>query len=87
MNKDQIDYLSEQIVKITNRIEKLLDDKKVLLSGYNTEIKDSRKRIKIYAKAVEQKSFDPLTEIMEQYELEQFNSMGNDDGSRHKDHR
>ena len=86
MNKDQSDYLSNHIVKITNRIEKLLDDKKELTAGYNREIKESRKKIKAYAKAVETMDVDPLLDVMGQYELEQFQLIGAH-GSRHEDHR
>lgn len=76
MNKYQIDYLSKKIVQITNHIEKLLDDKRDLVKGYNTELKESKKRLRIYAKAVEAESIEPLEEIMGEFELAEFEKIG-----------
>ena len=76
MNKDQIDYLSKKIVQITNHIEQQLEDKSVLLKGYNTEIKESKKRLKVYAKAVGAESVDTLNDIMGEFELAEFEKIG-----------
>jgi hypothetical protein len=76
MNQDQIEYLSKKIVQITNHIEQQLEDKAILVKGYNTEIKDSKKRLRIYAKAVGAESIDPLKEIMGEFELNEFEKIG-----------
>lgn len=76
MNKDQIDYLSKKIAQITTHIEKQLDDKRALVKSYNTEIKDSQKRLNIYAKAVVTESDEPLQEIMGEFELAEFAKIG-----------
>lgn len=76
MNKDQIDYLSKKIAQITTHIEKQLDDKRALLKSYNNEIKDSQKRLNVYAKAVVAESIEPLEEIMGEFELAEFEKIG-----------
>ncbi len=76
MNKNQVDYLSKQIVKITNHIEKQLEDRATLLKGYNSEIKESKKRLKVYAKAVGNESLEPLEEIMGEFELAELEKIG-----------
>jgi ribosomal protein S15P/S13E len=76
VNSDQIEYLSKKIVQIANHIEQQLEDKATLVRGYNTEIKDSKKRLKIYAKAVGAESIEPLKEIMGEFELNEFEKIG-----------
>ena len=80
MNKNQVDYLSKQIVKITNHIEKQLDDRSALLKSYNAEIKESKKRLKVYAKAVGAESIEPLEEIMGEFELAELEKIGQTNG-------
>jgi ribosomal protein S15P/S13E len=64
MNQKQIEFLSKKIVQITNHIEKQTEEKKELVAGYNREIKDSKKRVKCYAKAVAAEAFEHLEEVM-----------------------
>ena len=80
MNKNQVDYLSKQIVKITHHIEKQLEDRATLLKGYNSEIKESKKRLKVYAKAVGAESIEPLEEIMGEFELAELEKIGQANG-------
>ena len=76
MNKEQIDYLSKKIVQITNHIEKQLGDKNAIVKSYNTEIKDSKKRLHIYARAVAAESTEVLEEVMGEFELAEFSKIG-----------
>ena len=80
MNKNQVDYLSKKIVQITNHIEKQLEDKSALVKSYNTEIKESKKRLKVYAKAVGAESLEPLEEIMGEFELAELEKIGLEHG-------
>ncbi len=80
MNKNQVDYLSKKIVQITNHIEKQLEDRAALLRSYNTEIKESKKRLKVYAKAVGAESIEPLEEIMGEFELAELEKIGYENG-------
>jgi ribosomal protein S15P/S13E len=80
MNKSQIEYLSKKIVQMTNHIEKQLEDRSALLKSYNTEIKESKKRIKVYAKAVGAESIATLDEIMGEFELAELEKIGREHG-------
>lgn len=75
MNQKQIDFLSKKIVQITNHIHKLTDEKTDLVAGYNREIKDSKKRVKVYAQAVQADSNEKLGEVMGEFELAEFEKM------------
>jgi hypothetical protein len=76
MNKDQNEYLSKKIVQITNHIQRQVEDRKVMVAGFDSEIKASRKRVIAMAKAVEVDSVDPLNEIMGEFELAEFEKIG-----------
>lgn len=80
MNKDQIEYLSKKIVQITNHIQRQIDDKNVMVKGYNTEIKESKKRVNAMAKAVEVGTSEPLEIIFEEFELAEFDKIGTKNG-------
>ncbi len=51
-----------------------------MVKSYNTEIKESKKRLKVYAKAVGAESLEPLEEIMGEFELAELEKIGNDNG-------
>jgi uncharacterized protein YlxW (UPF0749 family) len=76
MNQKQIEFLSKKIVQITNSIARQLDDKAALVKSYNTEIKESRKRLNAYARAVESDSLEPLNQIMGEFEIAEFEKIG-----------
>jgi hypothetical protein len=76
MNQKQIEYLSAKIVQISTHIEKIMDDKKVLNAGYNREIKDSKKRVKVYCNAISTDDINKLGEVMGEFELADIEKMG-----------
>ena len=76
MNQKQIEYLSAKIVQISTHIEKIMDDKKVLNAGYNREIKDSKKRVKVYCTAISTDDINKLGEVMGEFELADIEKMG-----------
>ena len=80
MNKTQKDYLYAKIVQITNNIEKQIEDRSALLKSYNIEIKESKKRIKVYAKAVGAENLKLLDEIMGEFEIAEVEKIGRDNG-------
>jgi hypothetical protein len=80
MNKDQFEYLSKKIVQITNHIQRQVEDRKVMLAGYNSEINAGKKRVIAMAKAVEIDSIDPLNEIMGEFEIAEFEKIGRSNG-------
>lgn len=76
MNTEQLEYLKNKIVQIANHIDKQKQDKQALVKSYSTEIKDSDKRLNIYAKAVAADSIEALDEIMGEFELAEFDKIG-----------
>jgi hypothetical protein len=76
MNTEQLEYLKNKIVQIANHIDKQKQDKQALVKSYSTEIKDSEKRLNIYAKAVAADSIEALDEIMGEFELAEFDKIG-----------
>jgi len=76
MNTEQLEYLKNKIVQIANHIDKQKQDKQALVKSYTTEIKDSEKRLNIYAKAVAADSIEALDEIMGEFELAEFDKIG-----------
>ena len=72
MNNEQKQYLMNTIVKITNHIETQSDAKKDMVQAYNRELKDSKKRLKLYAKAIAADNIEILEEIMGEFEIAEF---------------
>jgi hypothetical protein len=79
MNKKQIEFLSAELVKMTNSIEKLIEDKQALTAGYNREIKDGKKKVKAYCKAIMTDDINKLTEIFGEFELAKIERIGVDE--------
>jgi ribosomal protein S15P/S13E len=76
MNQKQIEFLSAKIVQISTHIEKVTEDKKDLNAGYNREIRDSKKRVKVYCKAISTDDINKLGEVMGEFELADIEKMG-----------
>ena len=72
MNNEQKQYLMNTVVKITNHIETQSDAKKDMVQAYNRELKESKKRLTIYAKAIAADSIEILEEIMGEFEIAEF---------------
>ncbi len=72
MNNEQKQYLMNTIVKITNHIETQIDAKRDMSQAYNREIKDSKNRLKLYAKSVAADNIEILEEIMGEFEMAEF---------------
>lgn len=72
MNNEQKQYLMNTIVKITNHIEAQNDAKRDMVQAYNRELKDSKKRLKLYAKAIAADNIEILEEIMGEFEIAEF---------------
>lgn len=69
MNNEQKQYLMNTIVKITNHIETQSQAKRDMSQAYNREIKDSKKRLNLYAKSVAADNIEILEEIMGEFEM------------------
>jgi hypothetical protein len=72
MNNEQKQYLMNTIVKITNHIETQSDAKRDMSNAYNREIKDSKNRLKLYAKSVAADNIEILEEMMGEFEMAEF---------------
>ena len=72
MNNEQKQYLMNTVVKITNHIETQSDAKKDMVQAYNRELKESKKRLKLYAKAIVADNLEILEEIMGEFEIAEF---------------
>jgi len=76
VNNEQIEYLKNKIVQMATHIEKQTQAKKDLTKAYGIEIKDTQKRLNIYAKAVSCDAIEPLHDIMGEFELAEFEKIG-----------
>ena len=75
MNVAQVEFLTKQIIKLAGHIEKQLADKADLVRGYNTEIKESKKRMACYVKAVTIDHIEALEDVMYETELAEFSKL------------
>jgi hypothetical protein len=76
MNQDQKELLTKKIVQITTHIQRQIEERNDMVSGYNREIKECKTRVLCYAKAVESDSIEALEVIMGEFELAEFDKIG-----------